>query len=76
MVEIKDIPDYTICHKCGRPMKVVELGPQAAKLGVKIAPGSYVIECCGYELTIEDEPARVALKNLLLTYHGQETATI
>ena len=74
MIDVRNIPDYAICHKCGQPMKVVELGPQAARLGVKIPDGSYVIECCGHELTIDDEPARLALKNLLLAYHGQEAS--
>ena len=75
MIETKDIPDYAICQKCGQPMRVVELGPQAARLGVKIAEGSYVIECCSHELTIDDEPVRIALKDLLLAYHRQKATS-
>lgn len=75
MILIKDIPEYAVCHKCGLPMKVVDLESQAARLGVKVPHGSYVIECCGGELTIDDEPTAKMVKNLLLEYHGQGKAT-
>jgi hypothetical protein len=67
MIAINDLPDLAICHVCGQPMRVVELGPEAARLGVKVPDGSYVIECCGHELTMEDESARVELTCCLRT---------
>jgi hypothetical protein len=64
-----------ICHKCGQPYKVVDLGPQAASLGLTIPESSFnfVFECpCGgSELTIDDDIAALELRELLLTYHNQ-----
>lgn len=72
MVRLEDIPECAICPRCGQPYRVVDLGPQAARLGVKIPEGSFVFRCCGNgELTIEDEVAELKLRDLLLAYHGQ-----
>lgn len=72
MVRLEDIPECAICPRCGQPYKVVDLGPRAARLGVKVPEGSFVFRCCGNgELTIEDEVAELKLKDLLLAYHGQ-----
>ena len=52
-------------------MHVIELGSQAARLGVTVPPGSFVIECCDRELTIDDEVEAENLKRLLVAYHAQ-----
>ena len=73
MVRLEDIPECAICPRCGQPYKVVDLAPQAARLGVKVPEGSFVFRCCGNgELTIDDEVAELKLRDLLLAYHGQE----
>jgi hypothetical protein len=73
MVRLEDIPKYAICRNCGQPYQVVDLGPLAARLGVKIPDGSFVFRCCGSaELTIEDEVAELKLRELLIAYHSQE----
>jgi hypothetical protein len=75
VVRIEDIPECAICSKCGQPMKVVDLGPRAARLGVKVPEGSFVFKCCGGgELTIDDELAALKLKDLLPEYHSQGKA--
>jgi hypothetical protein len=72
MVRIEDIPEYAICQTCGKPLKVVDLGPQVAKLGFKVPERSFVFACCGNgELTIDDDLAALRLKELLLAYHEQ-----
>lgn len=71
MTEKKDIPDCAICPKCEEPMKVIDLYAKAAEIGFRVDPGSYVIKCCGYELTIENELASDQLRDLLLAYHRE-----
>ena len=72
MVHLEDIPECAICPRCGQPYKVVDLAPQAARLGVKVPEGSFVFRCCGDgELTIEDEAAELRLRDLLIKYHSQ-----
>ncbi len=66
------IPDMAICHKCGNPMRVVDLNAQARRLGVQVPDESFVIECCGSELTVEDEEAARQLRDLLAEYHAAE----
>lgn len=69
MIQKTEIPELAICHKCGEPMKVIDLTAKAAKLGVQVPEGSFSIECCGSQLTIEDDAAAERLKDLLLAYH-------
>lgn len=72
MVRIEDIPEFAICPQCGEPYKVIDLVQKAAKLDVKVPPGSFVFKCCGNgELTIEDEDAELRLRDLLLEYHRE-----
>jgi hypothetical protein len=72
MVRIEDIPECAICPTCGNPYKVIDLGPQAARRGLKVPEGSFVFECCGDgELTIDDDVAALKLRDLLLAYHSQ-----
>jgi hypothetical protein len=76
MVRLEDIPECAICPRCGQPYKVIDLGQQAARLGVKVPEGSFVFRCCGNgELTIEDEVAELRLRDLLLAYHAQQKTT-
>jgi len=39
-------------------------------LDVRGSDDSFVIECCGFQLTVEDEEASRQLRDLLLEYHG------
>jgi hypothetical protein len=73
MVTLGEIPEFAICPRCGQPFKVVYLEPLAAELGRQVPEGSFVLRCCnGVELTLDDEPTRQMLKELLLKYHRQE----
>lgn len=69
MFTIDDVPELAICPKCGNPMKVVFLEPLATKLGFKVDEGAFSIECCGGELTIDDNDLANRLKEVLLAYH-------
>lgn len=71
MVRKEDIPDLAICPKCNQPMNVVDLAPQAARLGMRVPEGSFVIECCGTELTIDDDELAIRVRDLLLAYHQE-----
>jgi hypothetical protein len=67
--------DYTpLCHVCGKPMRLIDVRAKAAALGYRI-PGDdeqYVIQCCGYTLTIEDpDQYQTAIRNLK-QYRGAE----
>jgi hypothetical protein len=73
MVDIKEIPEWAICPKCKRPLQVIDFTAKAARLGYKVPDGSYVIACCGAELTINDEDQERWLKELLIAYHGHVT---
>ena len=64
-----EIPPQAICHKCGKPMRVIDLSAQAARLGVQVPADSFVIECCGANLIVEDVDVARALRDLLLAYH-------
>lgn len=72
MIRKEDIPEMAICPRCGQPMKVVDLAPQAARLGVRVPEGSFVIECCGTELTIDDDDLAIRVRDLLLAYHWEQ----
>lgn len=72
MVTREQIPEIAICHKCGEPMKVVNLHENAERLGVKLSRDSFVIECCGSALTIENDFAYEELRDLLLSYHQMQ----
>jgi len=74
MIQQSDIPDLAICHKCGNPMKAIDLAAKAKRLGFHEPEGSFVIECCGSELTVEDEDAAEQLRDLLLAYHQANPA--
>jgi hypothetical protein len=67
----KDIPDMAICHKCGEPMQVVDLVSQAEQLGFGLPEGAFVVECCGTELTVDDDDLAIRIRGLLLEYHRQ-----
>jgi hypothetical protein len=69
MVQVEDIPEFAICHRCGKPCKVV-FYLETPKPGVKL-PDDFVFECCHFELTIEDDVDALKLRDLLLAYHGQ-----
>jgi hypothetical protein len=70
MTRLEDIPEFAICPKCGQPLKVIDLALQAARLGLRLPEGSFVFRCCGNgELTIDDDLARLRLRDLLLAYH-------
>ena len=75
MIQKSDIPELAVCQKCGNPMKVIDVAAKARALGVYRPEGSFVIECCGAELTIEDEDAAQRLRDLLLAYHAAHSAT-
>lgn len=47
MIRKEDIPELAICHKCGQPMKVVDVTALAESLGYKAKSTSYTAECCG-----------------------------
>ena len=72
MVTKEDIPEVAICHKCGGPMQVIDLSAQAQQLGVRVPKeNSYVLECCGFEQTIDDPVEAQQILQLLLAYHAQ-----
>ncbi len=45
------------CPRCGEFRKLVDVREEARKAGLLIAGDEpqFVIECCGYELSIEDD---------------------
>ena len=45
------------CPRCGEFRKLVDVREEARKLGLSIAGNApqFVIECCDYELSIEDD---------------------
>ena len=45
------------CPRCGDFRKLIDVREEARKVGLKIAGDEpqFVIECCGYELSIEDD---------------------
>lgn len=55
MIQKTEIPELAICHKCGEPMQVIDLAAKAAKLGVHVAEGSFSIECCDFQLSIDND---------------------
>ena len=72
--QIPEIDDayMPICESCGKPMKLIGLRAKAALVGVKLPNDEeqYVIQCCGYTMTIDDpEQAEIALRNLQ-KYHN------
>lgn len=53
----EDIRSFVFCPRCGGVRKLVDVRCEASADGF-VYPGTdmaYVIECCGYELSIEDE---------------------
>jgi len=74
MIHLSDIPECAMCPTCGLPMKVIDQFAKAEQLGFRVNPGDYVIKCCGYDLTIEDDAASDKLRDLLLAYHTQEAS--
>ena len=73
MVTKGEIPDMAICHKCGNPMRVVDLNAKARRLAVQVPDESFLIKCCESELTIEDEEAARQVRDLLAEYHAAES---
>ncbi len=45
------------CPRCGGFRKLVDVREEARRVGLSIAGNDpqFVIECCGYELSIEDD---------------------
>ena len=71
MTTILEIPPEAICHVCGKPMRVVHHEELAAALGFKIPEGEIVtIECCEYQIRIEDDDARSEVIRILESYHA------
>lgn len=65
------VPSEAICHVCGSPMKVIHHENRAASLGFKMSEGElWTIECCGYELRIEDDSVAREVKQILEAYHA------
>ncbi len=70
MITKDQIPKVAICHICGEPMKVVNLNELATELSVLLPKQhSCVINCCDFELTIEDNEEFQELCKILLEYH-------
>ncbi len=62
-----------LCHVCGKPMGLTDLSAKAAQLGIRL-PGDgpqYVIQCCGYDLTLDENYSEVIRG--LLEYHGTKS---
>jgi hypothetical protein len=69
-----DIRSFVFCPRCGGVRKLVDVRREAAADGF-VYPGTdlaYVIECCGYELSIDDETTygRVVSAIKVLTQAG------
>jgi hypothetical protein len=73
MIRKEDIPKLAICHICGEPMKLEDISILAKRLGYKVAEGSYVLGCCDFELTVDDEGLANHLVKLLQAYHFQNS---
>jgi len=61
-----------LCEVCGKPMQLIGLRDRATRAGIRLPNDEeqYVIQCCGYTLTIEDlQLAEIATRNLK-QYHG------
>ena len=71
MIDTDEIPEFLICHVCGRPMKLVDVSALARSLGSILRSGSYSIECCDFELTIDDPDLASEALRTLLEYHSQ-----
>jgi hypothetical protein len=71
MLRREDIPEIAICHVCGQPMKIIDVSALAKSLGYTVRSGSYALECCGFEQTIEDPELAKHVLTLLLEYHSQ-----
>ena len=71
MVHKEDIPEVAICHVCSQPMKVVDVAALAKSLGYTVKSGSYALECCGFELTIDNPKLAKNVVELLLEYYSQ-----
>jgi hypothetical protein len=75
MAENHSRPDETympICQVCGKPMKLVGLRARAAQVGLRLPNDEeqYVIQCCGYTMTIDDPVlAEIATRNLKAYYN-------
>ncbi|QDU98089.1 hypothetical protein [Lignipirellula cremea] len=68
MIRKEDIPEIAICHICGEPMQTVDVAALARSLGYKVQSGSYSVECCGYELTVDDPVQGTQIVDILLAY--------
>jgi hypothetical protein len=72
MIRKDNIPEIAICHQCGEPMRVVDVGALAKSLGYQLPRGSYAVECCGFELTVDDPDKAKQIVEMLLEYHSQK----
>ena len=71
MIRKEDIPEIAICHVCGQPMKIINVSALAKSLGYTVKSGSYALECCGFELTIDDPKLAKHVVELLLECQSQ-----
>ena len=76
MVSKDDIPEVAMCHVCGEPMKVIDVSELAKSLGYKVAEGSFALECCGFEQTIENAEEAKRVRLLLQAYHSERTPQV
>lgn len=72
MIRKQDIPEIAICHKCGNPMKVIDVSALAKSLGYTAPSGLYALQCCGFEQTIDDPEHATQILDILLAYYAQE----
>jgi|688.fasta_scaffold1063621_2 hypothetical protein len=71
MIRKEDLPKVVICPACGEPIKLVNLQELAKSLGYKGREGAYAIECCDYEVTIDNTLEAARLLKLLQEYYSQ-----
>lgn len=76
MVSRDDIPEVAICHVCGEPMKVIDVTELAKSLGYRVTEGSFALECCGFEQTIENAEEAKRIRVLLQTYYSERAARV
>ncbi len=75
MIRKDGIPALAICQKCGEPMRVVDVAAVAKSLGYRVQSGAYALECCGFELTVDDADKAKQIAEMLLEYHSQRRLT-
>jgi hypothetical protein len=71
MVRREGIPAIALCPVCKAPVRPVDISTLVEKLGYRLAKGSYVLECHGFQLTIDDPVLAKQLLDLLLDYYAE-----